>query len=95
MQVGDGYAGLPQLGPFDAIHVGAAAPAVPQALLDQLARGGRLIIPVGQASQAQQLMQCDKGADGAVATKALLGVQYVPLTTRSAQEATARLRGEL
>lgn len=50
---GDGYAGLPQQGPFDAIHVGAAAPQVPPALLEQLAPGGRLVIPVGKYAQVR------------------------------------------
>jgi protein-L-isoaspartate(D-aspartate) O-methyltransferase len=70
--VGDGYAGWPQHAPFDAIHVGAAAPAVPQALLEQLAPGGRLVIPVGKHSQ--ELMQYDKDAGGHVKSKALYGV---------------------
>jgi protein-L-isoaspartate(D-aspartate) O-methyltransferase len=46
-QVGDGTLGIPEHAPYDAILVTAAAPDVPQALLDQLAEGGRLIIPVG------------------------------------------------
>lgn len=90
--MGDGYAGLPQQAPFDAIHVGAAAPNVPQALIDQLAPGGRLVIPVGKFSQ--ELMQYDKAQDGKVSHKALYGVMYVPLTSREQQEATARLRDE-
>ena len=43
----DGWTGLPDYGPYDAIHVGAAAEKIPDALLDQLANGGRMIIPVG------------------------------------------------
>jgi hypothetical protein len=43
---GDGRLGYPDMAPYDAIHVGAAAPEVPQALLDQLKVGGRLVIPV-------------------------------------------------
>src|SRR5690606_27283006 len=47
LRVGDGYAGWPQAAPFDAILVTAAPDAVPQPLLDQLAMGGKLVIPVG------------------------------------------------
>jgi protein-L-isoaspartate(D-aspartate) O-methyltransferase len=76
--VGDGFRGDPQHAPFDAIHVGAAAASVPQALLAQLAPGGRLLIPVG-GSGAQQLMAFDKAAGGGSGVKAtaLLGVTCV------------------
>ena len=49
LRVGDGYAGWPEKAPFDAILVTAAPEQVPAPLLEQLARGGRLIIPVGEA----------------------------------------------
>ena len=52
---GDGYGGWPEASPFDAILVTAAAPVVPPALLGQLAVGGRLLMPVGQASQQLQI----------------------------------------
>lgn len=84
VSVGDGHAGLPGAGPFDAIHVGAAAAEIPKALVDQLAPGGRMIVPVGK--WAQDLVQVDKKADGSIVKKALLAVQYVPLTTREKQE---------
>ncbi|OUV61960.1 MAG: protein-L-isoaspartate O-methyltransferase [Gammaproteobacteria bacterium TMED119] len=48
---GDGYKGLPELAPFEAIIVTAGAPKVPKALLSQLAIGGRLVIPVGEKEQ--------------------------------------------
>lgn len=48
---GDGYKGLPELAPFEAIIVTAGAPKVPKALLSQLAIGGRLVIPVGEKGQ--------------------------------------------
>jgi protein-L-isoaspartate(D-aspartate) O-methyltransferase len=60
-------------GPFDAIHVGAAAPTLPQALVDQLARPGRMFIPVGDYSQ--DIFQVDKDENGNVKQKKLFAVQ--------------------
>ena len=54
---GDGYRGLPEVAPFDAIVVAAAAPVVPRVLLDQLARGGRLVIPVGIDEQELRVFE--------------------------------------
>ncbi len=81
--VGDGRKGYAPEGPYDAIHVGAAAPTLPPALVDQLAPGGRLIIPVGKHSQS--LEQIDKAKDGTVSREKLMGVRYVPLTDREKQ----------
>lgn len=61
------------IAPFDAIHVGAAAPTLPQALIDQLARPGRMFIPVGVYSQ--DVIQVDKATDGTVTRKKLFSVQ--------------------
>jgi protein-L-isoaspartate(D-aspartate) O-methyltransferase len=75
----DGWTGLPDYGPYDAIHVGAAAETIPDALLDQLARGGRMIIPVGGVNAAQALVQVDRDAAGTLSQKTLFGVRYVEL----------------
>ncbi|CDO70988.1 hypothetical protein BN946_scf184830.g20 [Trametes cinnabarina] len=82
---GDGRKGVPEDAPYDAIHVGAAAPTMPQDLVEQLARPGRMFIPVG--TYAQQIFQVDKDADGNVTQKPLLDVMYVPLTDRDKQKA--------
>ncbi|KAH9006553.1 protein-L-isoaspartate O-methyltransferase [Lactarius hatsudake] len=77
---GDGRLGYPEKGPYEAIHVGAAARTIPPALVEQLASPGRMIIPVGTYSQ--RLMQVDKDARGEITQKDLFGVVYVPLTDR-------------
>ena len=83
---GDGRLGLPAAAPFDCIHVGAAAPSTPHALIAQLAPGGRLIVPVGDEND-QQLMQYDASEmpGGEFTETALFGVQYVPLTDLTKQ----------
>jgi protein-L-isoaspartate(D-aspartate) O-methyltransferase len=76
--VGDGRLGHAPGAPWDAIHVGAAAPTLPSALVEQLAPGGVLIIPVG--GEEQSLLEVSKDAQGKVSTRELFGVRYVPLT---------------
>lgn len=72
----DGNLGLAEAAPFDTIVVAAAAAHVPQALLDQLAPGGRLILPLGSASQALCLIE--RGADG-ITEKYFDPVRFVPM----------------
>jgi protein-L-isoaspartate(D-aspartate) O-methyltransferase len=72
----DGAHGLPDAAPFDAIVMAAAAPEVPQALLDQLAPRGRLVLPVG--SREQHLTLVERGEQGLVQT-VLEPVRFVPL----------------
>jgi len=79
MKIGDGYQGWPEKAPFDAIVVTAAAPRVPQPLLDQLKPGGRLVIPVGGGGDVQYLKLITKRADGGFDEKRVLPVRFVPL----------------
>lgn len=74
----DGRIGWPELAPFDAIIVTAAAPALVQALTDQLAPGGTLVAPVGGAS-SQSLLRLRKDAEGAIEETNLAPVVFVPL----------------
>jgi len=83
--VGDGRKGWSEGGPYNAIHVGAAAATLPQELVDQLAPGGRMVIPVGEEGGDQSLDQVEKGMDGKVTKTRLFGVRYVPLTDKEKQ----------
>lgn len=75
--VGDGSLGLAEFAPYDGIIVAAAAPSVPQVLLDQLAEGGRLILPVG--SRDSQILQLIRKQEGQLLTTNLEGARFVPL----------------
>jgi len=79
VRIGDGYQGWPEKAPFDGIVVTAAAPKVPQALVDQLKPGGRMVIPVGGDAEIQFLKVLVKRADGGVDEKRVLPVRFVPL----------------
>ena len=76
---GDGYAGWPEAGPFDAIVVTAGADSIPPPLIDQLAPGGRLVMPVGDPWTDQRLVLLEKDASGRIASRDLLPVRFVPL----------------
>jgi protein-L-isoaspartate(D-aspartate) O-methyltransferase len=75
---GDGTLGWPEHAPYDAIVVTAGAPAVPDPLKEQLAVGGRLVIPTG-SSYAQQLMRIRRTAPDNYEQENLIGVRFVPL----------------
>jgi len=82
-RIGDGYAGWPEHGPFDAIVVTAAAPEVPQPLIDQLKPvEGRLVIPVDSGGY-QDLLVLSKSADGKVERRMVIPVRFVPLTGKA------------
>lgn len=74
---GDGYKGWPEHAPFDIIIVTAAAEQIPQPLIDQLAEGGRLVIPVGPASAVQELILVEK-KNGKVERSRMTFVRFVP-----------------
>jgi protein-L-isoaspartate(D-aspartate) O-methyltransferase len=77
---GDGYFGWPEHAPYDGIIVTAAAPYVPEPLVEQLKIGARLVIPVGQPYLHQELLLVEKTADGKTETTDILSVAFVPLT---------------
>lgn len=81
---GDGYAGLSDFAPFDGILVTAGAPYVPQALLDQLKIGARLIIPVGQGSQVMQVHQ--RTGQASFKHKEVGEFKFVPMLERKAAD---------
>ena len=80
VRAGDGWAGWPEAAPFDRIIVTAAAPELPQTLLDQLVAGGKMILPLGPDGGAQELILVEKTEDGRVKTRELLPVRFVPVT---------------
>lgn len=80
IKTGDGFAGLPELGPYDAIIVTAGAAAVPAPLLDQLRSGGKLVMPVGANTIVEQLIVFTKRADGSFSRCSLGPAMFVPLT---------------
>jgi protein-L-isoaspartate(D-aspartate) O-methyltransferase len=83
IRCGNGYQGWPEHAPFDVILVTAAPDHVPQPLIDQLALGGRLVIPVGD--YFQELILVEKGADGSLSRKGVAAVQFVPMTGKPAE----------
>jgi protein-L-isoaspartate(D-aspartate) O-methyltransferase len=83
-RTGDGYLGWPEEAPFNAILVAAAPPEVPDALIRQLAPGGRLVLPVG--SGAQQLILVEKRSDQSTVLREIIPVCFVPLTRQGPNE---------
>jgi len=79
VKCGDGALGWPEHAPYDAIIVTAAAAEIPQALIDQLKPGGRMIVPVGPPGRAQELVRVIKDAANRVTEQSVLGVAFVPL----------------
>jgi protein-L-isoaspartate(D-aspartate) O-methyltransferase len=83
--VGDGLAGCPERAPFDRIIVTAAAERLPDALVDQLAEGGVMVLPLGPHAGTQHLVRLTKSA-GDLKRDDLIGVRFVPLLSGQARE---------
>jgi protein-L-isoaspartate(D-aspartate) O-methyltransferase len=84
--VGDGLGGVPQYAPYDRIMVTAAAERIPDALVDQLADAGVMVLPLGPHRDAQRIVRLTKGADDGVAREDLIWVRFVPLLPGQARE---------
>ena len=85
IRTGDGLAGAPDKAPFDRVMVTAAAETVPETLLEQLAEGGVMLLPLGPHSGVQHLVKVTKSG-GEVHEEQLLGVRFVPLLPGQARE---------
>jgi protein-L-isoaspartate(D-aspartate) O-methyltransferase len=84
--IGDGMAGAPDLAPFDRIMVTAAAEEIPEALVAQLAEGGKMVVPVGPRHGVQYVVKLTKGANGVLTRENLIAVRFVPLLPGQARE---------
>jgi protein-L-isoaspartate(D-aspartate) O-methyltransferase len=83
--VGDGFAGVPDRAPYDRIIVTAAAETIPEALLDQLADGGIMILPLGSHDGSQHIIKLTKSVTG-IRRENLIPVRFVPMLPGEAQE---------
>jgi protein-L-isoaspartate(D-aspartate) O-methyltransferase len=88
VKVGDGYAGWPEFAPFDKIIVTCSPEKVPQPLIDQLAEGGRMIIPVGSRYDQEMCLLEKKG--GKLVRKNVMPTYFVPMTGQSDKERTVK-----
>ncbi len=80
VKVGNGYKGWPEHAPFDRIIVTCAPDDIPQPLKDQLAAGGRMIIPVGNPREVQYMVEVNKDRNGKISTREHYPVRFVPMT---------------
>jgi protein-L-isoaspartate(D-aspartate) O-methyltransferase len=79
VRLGDGYKGWPDEAPFDRIILTAAPQEVPQKLIEQLARGGRLVAPVGDSPATQELVVVEKTIGDEIRRRAVVPVMFVPM----------------
>ncbi len=80
VRIGNGYLGWPEEAPFDKIIVTCAPDQIPEPLLDQLAPGGRMVIPVGGRFQTQYMVEVTKNSKGKISRKKHYPVRFVPMT---------------
>lgn len=83
--VGDGFAGVPEKGPYDRIVVTAAAEKLPQPLIDQLTEGGAILLPLGPHDGTQHIVKLTKSSTG-IEREELIPVRFVPLLPGKAME---------
>lgn len=83
VRIGDGYAGWPEAAPFDRIIVTCAPENIPQPLLNQLAPGGRMVIPVGGQFETQYMVEVNKDKKGRITRKEHYPVRFVPMTGKT------------
>jgi protein-L-isoaspartate(D-aspartate) O-methyltransferase len=95
VRAGDGTLGWPEAGPFDAILVSAGGPHIPGQLLDQLAEGGRLVMPVGRNERSQRLVRVRARPGRRWSHEDLGAVRFVPLIGVGGWPVKAPPRGEL
>jgi protein-L-isoaspartate(D-aspartate) O-methyltransferase len=86
IQFGDGFAGAPDLAPFDRIIVTAATEHVPDALQSQLGEGGIMILPLGPRHGPQNIVKLSKTESGGLTREDLIAVRFVPLLPGQARE---------
>ena len=77
--LGDGNKGLPTYGPFDRIIITAAAPEIPQALIDQLKVGGMMVIPLSENENCQTMLRLTKQEDGSLSREEYGDFRFVPM----------------
>jgi protein-L-isoaspartate(D-aspartate) O-methyltransferase len=83
VKIGDGYEGWPEAAPFDGIIVTCAPDDIPQPLIDQLAIGGRIVIPLGGQFEAQYMVVVKKDQKGQISRKKYYPVRFVPMTGKA------------
>jgi protein-L-isoaspartate(D-aspartate) O-methyltransferase len=91
VRIGDGSCGWPDAGPYNAILVAAGAPQVPVALRQQLAPGGRLVIPVGGSPTIQRLLRVRRLDDAGYEEETLAAVRFVPLIGEQGWDESAQV----